>query len=204
MRRGKRSSAAVFHRPSSTIRPHQVWQAALTRMRAIPACAGARFAISRATCEIQSVCVWEPVGRETGRLVRVWRTYRGVPAALCLRYVRYAGGQYACPVRTVRRTRDVRVSTGSHEHEELVWEIHEGNDRLIRLVRCCRRSQARAAPLHVWPCGSEALVSVEDGPTSPKRSRRPAHVHSRWDVNYVTRKDPPARSPRHVRYHPRG
>ena len=100
------------------------------------------------------------------RLVRVWRTYRGVPAALCLRYVRYAGGQYACPVRTVRRTRDVRVSTGSHEHEELVWEIHEGNDRLIRLVRCCRRSQARAAPLHVWPCGSEALVSVEDGPTS--------------------------------------
>ena len=35
-------------------------------------------------------------------------------AALCLRYVRYAGGWYAWSVRTVRRLRDVRVSTGAH------------------------------------------------------------------------------------------
>ena len=35
-------------------------------------------------------------------------------AALCLRYVRYAGGWYAWPVRTVRRLRGVRVSTGAH------------------------------------------------------------------------------------------
>jgi len=45
------------------------------------------------------------------RLVRVPCTYRGAPAALCLRCVRYAGGRYAYPVRTVRRPRDVRVST---------------------------------------------------------------------------------------------
>jgi hypothetical protein len=33
-------------------------------------------------------------------------------AALRLRYVQCAGGWYACPVRTVRRPRAVRVSSG--------------------------------------------------------------------------------------------
>ena len=48
-------------------------------------------------------------------LVRVWCTYRGPAAALCRRYVRYAGGWYVQPVRTVRRLRDVQVSTVAHD-----------------------------------------------------------------------------------------
>ena len=35
--------------------------------------------------------------------------------------------------------REIR-DLASHEDKELMWEIHEGNDRLIRLLRCGRRS----------------------------------------------------------------
>eukprot|EP00964_Phaeocystis_antarctica_P147901 scaffold114618_cov75-Phaeocystis_antarctica.AAC.1 len=56
----------------------------------------------------------------------------------------------------------------SHEDEELVWEIHEGNDRLIRRLRGGRRSQARAAPLHVWgSVGLRLLSALRTGRPRP-------------------------------------
>eukprot|EP00964_Phaeocystis_antarctica_P023199 scaffold12978_cov51-Phaeocystis_antarctica.AAC.7 len=42
-------------------------------------------------------------------------------AALCLRRVRYAGGRYAWPVRTVQRLRGVRVSTAGDRRSEREW-----------------------------------------------------------------------------------
>ena len=57
-------------------------------------------------------------------LLRAVRTVLG-PRAVCLSYVQHAGGRYVQPVRTVRRPRDVRVSTGTktqHRFDRATYE----------------------------------------------------------------------------------
>ena len=89
-------------------------------------------------------------------------------AALCLRYVQHAGGRYVSPVRTVRRPRGVRFSTGAHwarearraraavervaAGEALRAQVKNGTVRRTSLCRCERdaREERQHRSLLPW------------------------------------------------------
>ena len=79
LRRGEDAADVVHVRPEQRAAPRGVGRAARAAAALVPAPEVPRYVVSTAR----------------PRLVRVRCTYRGAAAALCLRYVRYAGGWYA-------------------------------------------------------------------------------------------------------------